>query len=78
MVAVGVGTIWIGYYIAVYGYCLIRGYDVSFADLMHSTWPGAQVSNTPTPGQVVPKGGHKLGTIFGHVNTTNPGQATGT
>lgn len=40
MVALGLGTVWAGYYLFLYGYCLVRGYDVGFTDLIHSAWPG--------------------------------------
>jgi len=68
MVALGVGTFWAGYTLATWGYCLIRGYNVPFTALFHSTWPGVQVA------QQAPAGGHKLGTITGHANVTNPAQ----
>jgi len=44
MVALGVGTFWAGYTLALWGYCLVRGYDVPFTALFHSTWPGGQVT----------------------------------
>lgn len=40
MVALGLGTVWAGYYLFLYGYCLIRGYNVGFTDLIHPAWPG--------------------------------------
>jgi hypothetical protein len=39
VIAIGVGIIWAGYTLAVWGYCLIRSYDVSFVDLFKTTWP---------------------------------------
>jgi hypothetical protein len=75
MVALGVGTLWLGYTVGLWGYCLIRGYDVPFTAMFHSTWPGVQVGVTQdTPGQVLRPGSRKLGTITGHATTTNPGQ----
>lgn len=68
MVAVGMGLVWAGYAVGLYGYCLVRGYDVSFRDVFRAKWQGAQV---------VPSKGHKLGTILGNVQTTNPGQQLG-
>ena len=41
MVALGVAALWAGYYLTMYGYCLIRGYDVPFTALMHTAWPTA-------------------------------------
>lgn len=40
MIALGLGTMWAGYYLLMYGYCLVRGYNVTFSGLAHSTWPG--------------------------------------
>lgn len=45
MIALGVGTVWVGYYLFMYGYCLVRGYDVSIGQLMGATWPGSGKSN---------------------------------
>jgi hypothetical protein len=69
MVALGLGTFWLGYTVTMYGYCLVRGYNVKFTDLFHSTWPGAvqgkpvskaiQQARTVTgSGQVDTIGGH--------------------
>lgn len=69
MVVVGMALMFGAYSVGVWGYCLVRGYDVSFRDCFRTRWPGAQV---------VPSPGHKLGTIPGHVATPNPGQQTGT
>lgn len=67
MIALGVGTVWAGYYLFIYGYCLVRGYNVTFTDLMHSTWPGGGTKSTPaakSTGTVPPAassgGGHVL------------------
>lgn len=69
MVAVGVGVILFGYAIGMWGYLLVGDYDVSFRDCFRTQWPGATT--------VPPSGGHKLGTITGHAQTTNPGQLLG-
>jgi hypothetical protein len=68
MIAIGVGTLWAGYTIGLWGYCLVRGYDVPFTAMFKSQWPGVKVSYD-TPGQVVLPGGHKLGTILGNQGT---------
>jgi hypothetical protein len=68
MVALGVGTFWAGFTMAIWGYCLVKGYDVPFSGLFRQTWPGTQVS------QQAPTAGHKLGTITGHAVVTNPAQ----
>ena len=71
MVALGVAALWAGYTLTMYGYCLVRGYDVPFPALFHTTWPGVHVQ------MQAPSHGHKLGTITGHASTTNPGQVLG-
>lgn len=69
MVAVGMLLIWGGYTVGIWGYCLVRSYDVTFGNLFAPTWPGTQVSMTG------PTKGHKLGTINGPgVSVTDPGQ----
>lgn len=54
MPAIGMGVAWLGYSVALYGYCLIKGYDVTFGQLVN---PAASVSWPPGPipaGQVLP------------------------
>ena len=65
MVAIGMALVWAGYAVGMWGYCLVRGYDVSFMNVFGAAWPGVQV--TPSPG-------HSLGTITGSTATQNPGQ----
>jgi|HubBroStandDraft_2_1064218.scaffolds.fasta_scaffold98307_2 hypothetical protein len=33
MIAVGMGVAWFGYLNAIYGYCLLRGWDVTWREL---------------------------------------------
>jgi hypothetical protein len=54
MVAIGLAAVWAGYAVTLYGYCLVRGYDVPFAALFRATWPGG---GAPSAGPaVVPLG----------------------
>lgn len=39
MMAVALGVAWAGYTVGIWGYCLVRGYDVPFSGLFHATWP---------------------------------------
>lgn len=39
MPAIGIGILWLGYSIGLYGYILIRGYDIGFKQLFTSKWP---------------------------------------
>ncbi len=39
MIAIGFIIIWTGYSAALWGYCLIRGYDITVKQLMSTTWP---------------------------------------
>lgn len=41
MVAIGVGLAWAAYFGGLYGYCLVRGYNVSPKQLLSKTWPPA-------------------------------------
>ncbi len=62
MVAIPIGLTFAAYTIGIWGYCLVKSYDVTFPNLFRATWPGTQVAMTG------PTKGHKLGTI------TSPGQ----
>lgn len=64
MVPIGMAMVFAGYTVGIWGYCLVRGYNVTFTQLFATTWPG--VTSVASPG-------HKLGTIPGHTATTNPG-----
>jgi hypothetical protein len=66
--ALGVGVSFAGFAIAVWGYCLVKGYNVPFSALWKTTWPGTQVAQT------APTAGHQLGTITSHAVVTNPAQ----
>jgi len=48
--AIGMGVTWFGYSVALWGYCLLRGYPVKFTDLINPVHPynGAW----PPPGQI--------------------------
>ena len=39
MAALGIGVIWLGYGIGLYGWCLFKGYEITPKDLLSSTWP---------------------------------------
>lgn len=39
MAGIGIGLLLVGYATGLYGYCLIRGYDVTPKQLFSSTWP---------------------------------------
>lgn len=53
MVALAIGVVWLSYYGGLYGYCLVRGYDVTPIELLSPSWPG------PAPNQ--PSGGSGFG-----------------
>lgn len=40
MIAVGMAVIWAGYSVAIWGYCLVRSYNVRFGQVFGSRWPG--------------------------------------
>jgi hypothetical protein len=50
MVVIGMGLVFAGYWVTMWGYCLIRGYDVTFTQLARPQWPGATAAaKTKTP-----------------------------
>jgi hypothetical protein len=57
MTAIGMGLTFAAYTLGLWGYCLVKSYDVTFGALFKPTWGGAQVNMT------APAAGHKLGTI---------------
>lgn len=40
MIVIGVGVAYLGYAAGVWGYCLIRGYNVTGPQLFGKIWPG--------------------------------------
>ena len=58
MVALGFGVAWVGYTVTLYGYVLVKGYNVSFRQLTgprsyyQGKWPPAQIP----AGQLWPNG----------------------
>lgn len=62
------GLAFAAYTLGLFGYCLVRGYNVPFTSMFGQTWPGSQVSTTG------PTAGHKLGTITNNTEVTSPGQ----
>lgn len=38
MVAIGMGLVFIGYAVGMWGYCLVRGYNVPFMQVFTSRW----------------------------------------
>jgi hypothetical protein len=71
MIPIGMGVTFLAYCGGMWGFCLLRGYNVTLADLFKTAWPGAKVNVT------APGGGQKLGTIQGSTSTTNPNQLLG-
>lgn len=45
MTATGFAVAWLGYTVGLYGYCLVKGYNLSFGELVHpknyykGSWP---------------------------------------
>jgi len=70
-IGIGLAVIWAGYTLGIWGYCLVKAYDVPFPALFKSTWPGAQVSQT------APASGRQLGTITGNAQITGPAAGQG-
>lgn len=49
MAAIGFGLVFLGYTAGLYGYILIRGYNVSFTELFSSSWPPGGTSQKKVP-----------------------------
>ncbi len=50
MIPIGVAVAWAGYTVGIWGYCLVRGYDVPFTGLFRSVWPsGAKLAPLHLP-----------------------------
>jgi hypothetical protein len=41
MAAVGVGIVWAAYFLGLYGYCLVRGYNITPKQLLATNWANA-------------------------------------
>ncbi len=60
MIPVGVGIVFLAYTTGIWGFCLVRGYNVKFTQLFGTTWPGSStskpgtVSDVPAPAPKVP------------------------
>lgn len=51
MIPVGVGVVFAAYTTGIWGYCLVRGYNVKFTQLFAATWPGTGKSPAAQFGQ---------------------------
>lgn len=56
MVAIGIGLGWLAYFGGFYGYCLVRGYNVTPKQLLSTTWPPVSFA-TPGTGPSQAQGG---------------------
>lgn len=54
MIPIGLGLAYAGYVIGLYGFILVRGYDVPFTSMFAQTWPGGAREGGGTP--VLPAG----------------------
>jgi hypothetical protein len=59
VIALGFGIIWVGYAVGMTGYCWVKGYDLSFREIVFPTgfytgaWPPAKVTD---PTVLIPTG----------------------
>lgn len=54
MVALGFALIWGGYALGLWGWCLVRDYDVTFGQLVSPTHPYGSGQNEPWPPATMP------------------------
>lgn len=89
MIALGFGVLWVGYAVGFTGYCWVKGYNLSFREIVFPTgfytgqWPPGLV-NDPTV--LIPTGSQgSAGSTAGQTNTSgsyappggNPVKSTG-
>lgn len=59
MIALGFGVMWLGYLQGIYGWTLLKGYDIRWRDLANPIhpyqWPGKNSPPLIPKGQVLPK-----------------------
>jgi hypothetical protein len=54
MVPLAIGIVWGGYTLGLWGYCMVKNYNVKFKDLMSFTsWPPGAASTTDTTSPAV-------------------------
>lgn len=65
MIPVGVGVVFLAYTTGIWGYCLVRGYNVQFRQLFGARWPGAakQASTLEIPASLTGPGAGQLGRV---------------
>ncbi len=56
MAAIGFGLLWAGYAVSFWGYTLIRGYNVTFGQLVNPVHPYGTVKGQPWPPPRIPQG----------------------
>ena len=59
MAGIGIALVWVGYTYGLYGYCLIRGYNVSFKQLFSTNWPPSGTGGS-SPGDDGGSGGKNI------------------
>lgn len=80
MIAVGFGVIWVGYAVGFTGYCWVRGYDLSFKQIVwpsgfyQGKWPPALITDDTVliPGQGTASSSTASGTGTGGQPASNP------
>lgn len=60
MIPIGLGVAFLGYTAGLWGYCLVRGYDVPFSALFKTTWPAT--GSSTAPGSQLPPADPGVGT----------------
>jgi hypothetical protein len=49
MVAIAVGLVWVSYTGTLYGYCLVRGYNITPKQLLSTKWPPGKPTTKSGP-----------------------------
>jgi hypothetical protein len=51
MIPIGVGVVFLAYTTGIWGFCLVRGYNVKFTQLFGSAWPNAAAGSGSSTSQ---------------------------
>lgn len=53
MIPIGLGIVFLSYAAGIWGFCLIRGYNVPFMKLFSPQWPGGKTTAAKAPAKPV-------------------------
>lgn len=75
MIVIGVAFFWAGYTAGLFGWCLVRGYCITLADILNWKFP-QEIAGPPESGQAQPGGGGAPGTRAVTTAAVTPAQGS--